>query len=56
MTDETPRRDELPALGDPDDDYSGDFATEHQTTTVDNDEDETAGPVGSAAPPADPTR
>ena len=44
MTDETPRRDVLPALGDPDDD-GGDFAIEHQATTVDNDADEAAEPT-----------
>ena len=56
MTDETPRRDDLPALGDPDDD-GGDFATEHQATTVENDEDEAAGPATpDAAPPANGDR
>ena len=51
MTDEVLRPDDLPALGDPDDD-GGDFAIEHQATTVDNDEDETAAPARrQAAPP-----
>jgi hypothetical protein len=42
MTDETAAHDRLPALGDPDDD-GGDFAIEHQATTVDDNEDEAAG-------------
>ena len=44
MTLETPQQDDLPALGDPDDN-GGDFAIEHRTTTVDNDEDEATGMV-----------
>ena len=44
MTHEAPHRDDLPALGDPDDN-GGDFAIEHRATTVDNDEDEAAGPA-----------
>ena len=50
MTNETPQRDDLPALGDPDDD-GGDFAIEHQATTVDNDEDDAAGPATRQAAP-----
>ena len=55
MTYETPQRDDLPALGDPDDN-GGDFAIEHRTTTVDNDEDEAAGAAPQAAPPANSER
>ena len=42
MTDETPQRDDLPVLGDPDDN-GGDFAIEHRATTVDDVADEAAG-------------
>jgi len=50
MTHETAQRDDLPALGDPDDN-GGDFAIEHRATTVDNDEDETTGPATMQAAP-----
>lgn len=36
---DTPASEGLPVLGDPDDDTTGDFATEHQETSVDDDED-----------------
>lgn len=56
MVDETPLRDDLPALGDPDDD-GGDFAIEHQATTVDNDRDQAAEPAApETAPPANGDR
>lgn len=34
-----PASEGLPVLGDPDDDTTGDFATEHQQTSVDDDND-----------------
>jgi hypothetical protein len=36
---DTPASERLPVLGDPDDDTTGDFATEHQQTSVDDDND-----------------
>jgi hypothetical protein len=50
MTHETPQRQDLPVLGDPDDN-GGDFATEHRATTVDNVEEEAAGPATLRATP-----
>jgi hypothetical protein len=49
MTDERTQRPEIPVLGDPDDDDTGDFATEHQETSVNDDTDgETESPSGQS--------